>query len=53
MQVDFVIMGVTGQDGKTIGSVTESVMQAARCTAMAIKNPFYAVGANYKGARAV
>jgi nucleotide-binding universal stress UspA family protein len=50
MQVDFVVLGVSGQDGKSIGSVTEAVMQEVRCTAIAIKNPFYAVGS--KGAHA-
>ena len=40
LQVDFVVMGIAGNDDKTIGSETESVTPGARCTTFAIKNPF-------------
>eukprot|EP00892_Ulva_mutabilis_P007112 jgi/Ulvmu1/4773/UM020_0058.1 len=39
-EVDFIVMGVAGNNDKTIGSVTECVSRGARCTTFAIKNPF-------------
>ena len=34
-------MGIAGNDNRDIGSVTENVMQEARCTTFAVKNPHY------------
>ena len=34
-------MGIAGHDNCDIGSVTENVMQEARCTTFAIKNPYH------------
>lgn len=41
LQVDFVVLGIAGHDNRDIGSVTENVVQAARCTTFAIKNPYF------------
>jgi nucleotide-binding universal stress UspA family protein len=39
VQLDFIVLGIAGQDNRDIGSVTENVMQEARCTTFAIKHP--------------
>jgi hypothetical protein len=41
LQCDFIVMGIAGNDNRDIGSVTENVMQEARCTTFAVKNPHY------------
>jgi hypothetical protein len=39
-EVDFIVMGIAGNDEKLIGSVTSGVAQEARCITFAVKNPY-------------